>query len=257
MKKIILPAIMALTLVACRKTSSMEETQSLTVSEQNMSAMGKVTATWCGPCGSWGFPKFAGYETDYAGKAVFMAFKDNLIPGGRSEDLYSKVGDMFKMDVSGVPTFWVNFKKGASEATAVAEHNSSPVIVNSNYDLSVSGNKVNLKTTTKFFKSVEGEYLLAPYMIVDGIVAPQNGHPDTPNTTHHKFVADVAKPTTTSTVKNWGYKIGSGKIKAGHTVTLEFEADRDPSWNASDISFGLIMVKEQGDSLVFVNAFTK
>ena len=257
MKKIILPAIIALTLVACRKTSSMEETQSLDVKEQNMAAIGKVTATWCGPCGSWGFPKFAQWETDYSGKAVLMAFKDNLIPGGKSEDLYSEIDDQFKMGVTGVPTFWANFKKTSSEADVIADHNASPVIVNSNYDMSVSGNKVNLKTTTKFFKDVEGEYLLAPYMIVEGIVGNQNGHPDGANTVHHKFVADVAKPTTTSTVENWGYKIGSGKIKAGHTVTLEFEADRDPSWNKSDISFGLIMVKEQGDSLVFVNAFTK
>lgn len=257
MKKIILPALIALTLFACRKTSSMEETQSLDVAEKNMAAMGKVTATWCGPCGDWGFPKFAQWETDYSGKAVLMAFKDALIPGGRSEDLYSEIDDEFLMGITGVPTFWANFKKTSDESTVINEHISSPVIVNSNYDMSVSGNKVNLKTTTKFFQDTEGEYLLEPFMIVDGIVGYQNGHADGANTVHHKVVVDVAKPTTTSTVKNWGYKIGSGKIKAGHTVTLEFECDRDPSWNKSDISFGLIMVKEQGDSLMFVNAFTK
>lgn len=256
MKKIILPLFVALTLVACKKSSTAEETQSLDVAEQNMSVVAKRTATWCGPCGSSGFPAFAQMETDFEGKAVFMAWKDAFATPKGSE-LFDEVGPLFDLGGS-VPTFFTNFKKERASGTIVDAHNNSPVIANSNYSFSVSGNKVNLKTTTKFFQDAEGDYLVAPYMIVDGIVGNQNGHADGANTVHHKYVAGVAKPVTSSTDENFGYQVAKNGAKAGHTVSLEFEATRDPSWNKNDISFGVIIFKqESADSLTFINAYTK
>lgn len=261
MKKLILPLFAVLAIVSCRKTAGAEETSSLKVEKQNLSVIAIRTATWCAPCGSFGFPKFAQKQIDYNQKAVFMAWKDALSEahngGAEGDHLFTVVAPQFKLGGS-VPTFFTNFIKEGNDATLVSEHNSSEVVVNSNYSFEKSGNLITLKTTTKFFKNVEGRYLMAPYLIVNDIKGYQNGHPDTPNTLHHSYVAGIAKPIGDNTSKSdFGYEIANGNTKEGHSVSLEFTQEVDPSWGKHQLSFGLIIFKDQGDSLAFVNAYTK
>jgi hypothetical protein len=257
MKKIILPLLIAgLTFVSCKKSAIEEDTQSLNVVEKNMSVIAKRTATWCGPCGDWGFPGFETLENNFEGDAVFMAWKDAFV-SPKGTELFDEVGPLFDLG-NGVPTFFTNFVKSGNNTEVVANHKNAPVIANSNYNFSISGNKVNLNTTTKFFQDVEGDYLMAPYMIVDGIIGFQAGHADGANTEHHKYVADIAKPVTASSVENFGYTIAKNGAKVGHTVSMEFELTKDASWDKNDISFGLIIFRqESSDSLTFINAFTK
>lgn len=255
MKKFVLPILAVAALASCKKVSESVETANLEVQEKNMAVVAKRTATWCGPCGSWGFPTFDSKKTQFGSKAVYMAWKDALNTYNDGDHLFDEVGPKFELGGS-VPTFFNNFDAGAG-ASAVDDHVNSDVIANSNYEFSVSGTQVNLKTTTKFFQNAEGDYYVAPYMIVDNIVGYQNGHADGNSTVHHNYVAKIAKPTTLSSNKDWGYKVGTGKISKGHTVTLEFEATRDLTWHENDISFGVVIFKDVNDTLRFVNAFTK
>lgn len=259
MKKLILPLFAVLTIVSCRKTSGVEETSSLKVSEQNLSVIAERTATWCAPCGSYGMPKFQQAKIDYNQKAVFMAWKDafsEALGGTDGSDLFTKVGPMFKLGNS-VPTSFVNFVKKGDESLLVDAHNKSEVVVNSNYSFSVTGNKLSLKTTTKFFKDVKGKYLMAPYLILNDLQGYQNGHADGSNTMHPNYVVGVALPKGHDKKFDFGYEIANGNTKAGHTVSLEFTQEVDPTWLKHNLSYGLIMFKEQGDTLMFVNAFTK
>ncbi len=255
MKKLLLPFAAVLVLAACKKTSDATETATLDVTEKNMAVVAKRTATWCPPCGSYGFPTFEQKKVSFGDKAVYMAWKDAFVSTDGSH-LFDEVGPKFELGGS-VPTFFNNFDVAAG-ASAVDEHVNAPVIANANYDMVVSGNQVTLKTTTKFFKNVEGTYYMAPYMIVDNIVGNQQGHADGVNTVHHNYVAGIAKPSGTSANKDWGYTIAAGSIKEGYTANLEFTMTRDIGWNESDISFGLIIFKKgEDDKLEFVNAFTK
>lgn len=259
MKRFLLPLFAVLAFASCKKQSTATETPTLDVVEKNMSVIAKRTATWCGPCGGWGFTTFAGLMTTYDGDAVFMAWKDNLnggaLPDG--DHLFTEVGPKFNIGNS-TPTFFTNFVKENATTTLIDAHKNAPVVANSNYEFTTEGSKVNIKTTTKFFTSTEGNYYLAPYMIVDHIVASQkqsdNSYLDVE---HHKYVARIAKPNTLGATKDFGYKIAGGSIASGYTVNLDFETTRDLSWAESDISFGMVIFKEQGDSLVFVNAYTK
>lgn len=255
MKKLILPFAALLFLAACKKTSPAVETNNLEVEEKNMPVIAKRTATWCPPCGDWGFSTFASKETQWEGKAVLMAWKDAFVEA-EGDMLFDELTDNFPV-ATPTPTFFTNFNSDLGDADAT-EHINAPVVANSNYEMTVSGTQVNLRTTTKFFKNVEGEFYLAPYMIVDGIMGNQQvSGQGTQNLEHHKYVAKVAKPTTVSNKEHFGYKIAKGKIDAGYTVSFDFEASRDLSWNESDISFGLIIFQKQADTLAFVNAFTK
>lgn len=253
MKKLIIPFAGLLLFAACKKTSPTIETASLEVEEKNMPVIAKRTATWCPPCGDWGFTTFASKEQQWEGKAVLMAWKDAFVES-EGDLLFTELSNNFPV---ATPTFFTNFNSELGDADATA-HIDAPVVANANYEMSVSGTQVNLKTTTKFFKNVEGEFFIAPYMIVDGIMGNQQVQGmGTQNLEHHKYVAKVAKPTTSNNKQYFGYKIANGKVDEGYTVSLDFEATRDLSWNENDISFGLIIFQKQADTLAFVNAFTK
>ncbi len=256
MKNIILVAFVTLAVASCRKTSKMEESDNtLEVTETNMAVVGKRTATWCGPCGSSGFPRFESLKEQYKGDAVFMAWKDAFTTTEGST-LFDEVGPKFNLGNS-VPTFFYNFIPNADDSVITKHLEADYVEANSNYEMEVSGQSVKLNTTTKFFANVEGTYYLAPYMIVDNIVGYQNGHPDGNNTVHHNYVARIAKPTTVSSVENFGYQLTTNGAERGFTINLEFTAKKEVSWNAKDISFGLVIYKQEPWGLQFVNAFTK
>lgn len=242
-------------LLACRKTTKMEPTDNLTVDEKNMAVIAKRTATWCGPCGSSGFPMFENLKAQYGDNAVYMAWKDAFVSDEGSQ-LFDTVGPAFNLG-NAVPTFFVNFQKVWNDSMVLAHLNADYVIANSNYDMTVEGDRVLLKTTTQFFTDVDGIYYIAPYMIVDNIVGYQNGHPDENNTIHPSYVAKIAKPVTLNNKSDFGYQITSDGASRGLTVNLEFEAERSPTWNARDISFALIIFKKQSWGLEFINAFTK
>lgn len=259
MKKIIIGLLAVTAFVACRKTSPMTKGEDLKevleVDESNMAVIGKRTATWCGPCGSSGFPRFESLEIDYKGKAVFMAWKDAFV-SAEGTTLFDEVGPKFNLGGS-VPTFFYNFIPNGADSLITNHIESDYVIANSNYKMTVEGQEVKLQTTTKFFSDVEGEFFVAPYMIVDGIVGYQNGHPDGVDTEHHKYVARIAKPATVSGVENFGYQLTTKGAQRGFTVSLDFTAKKDVTWKEKDISFGIIIFKKQTWGLEFINAFTK
>ena len=149
MKKIVLGLLIATAFVACRKTSPMEESENtLEVTETNMAVIGKRTATWCGPCGSWGFPQFEALKDTYKNKALFMAWKDAFTTAEGST-LFDEVGPAFNLGGS-VPTFFYNFIPNADDSVINQHVESDYVEANSNYEMEVSGQSVLLKTTTKF-----------------------------------------------------------------------------------------------------------
>lgn len=248
--------MIATVLISCRKTSKMEVTEgNLMVEESNMAVLAKRTATWCSPCGSSGFPLFENLKTQYDDDAVYMAWKDAFVTSTGST-LFDEVGPQFNLGGT-VPTFFANFQKDWSDSMVRAHINAEYVIANSNYDMIIGGDRITLRTTTKFFTDVEGHFILAPYLIVDNIVGYQNGHPDDNNTTHRNYVVNIATPTTNVLTKNFGYQITTKGADRGFTVNLEFEVDRNPLWPARNISFALIIFKRQPWGLEFINAFTK
>ena len=257
MKKIIIILFTTMLFVSCKKTSPMVESDNtLEVSETNMGVIGKRTATWCNPCGDWGFPQFESLKDKWGYDDIaYMAWKDAFVSPKGSE-LFDEVGPQFNLG-GGVPTFFFNFLPTAPDSVLTKHIDAEYVIVNSNYDMVVSGDNIKLNTTTKFFLDVDGEYLLAPYLIVDNIIGYQNGHPDGNFTTHKNYVAGIAKPTTINEFRNFGYQITTNGAKRGYTINLDFEIDKNTTWKTKDISFVLLIFKKQSWGLEFINAFTK
>ena len=252
-------AIIIFAFSSCKKeVSNLKSSEFLEVQEKNMGVVAKRTATWCGPCGDWGFSSFEDFKAQYKDEAVYMAFKTAFTSKG--DTYYDKVTSLFGIPAV-TPVFFYNFDTingtNFQGLGSVSEHNHAEVIANSNYEYTLTEDKIQLNTTTKFFKSVEGDYVISPFLILDNQVGPQLGHPDTPNTVHPSFVANLAHPKDITTQESWAYKVASGKIEEGHQINLEFEVDRDIEWTEDDISFALILFKRVGSKYKFINAFTK
>ena len=240
--------------MSCRKSPEvLNETKTLDVEEQNMSLITKFTGTGCSPCGSSGYTKFEGFKEQYKGKATFLAFRSGVSMPNYYQ-AKTAIADEFALRTS-TPSFSYNYIQDDSKQ--VMNHIDAPVIANSNYNLSISGDMLNLKTTTKFFKNVSGDYFILPYVVVNGIVGYQNNHPDSPNTKLDKNVAGIAHPTTFIQLEYLGYTIGAGKILKGYTANLDFEYKVDPSWDKDKIEVVLVLLKRENGKYTFVNSFTK
>lgn len=257
MKNLIISLILLTSVISCRKTSKMEPSEgTLVVAESNMGIIGKRTATWCNPCGDWGFPQFQSLKDKWGKRDVaYMAWKD-AFKTEKGSELFDEVGPQFNLGGS-VPTFFFNFIANTSDSVLTKHIEADYVIANSNYKMQIGGDKIKLETTTKFFTEVEGQYYLAPYLIVDNLVGYQNGHPDENFTTHRNYVAGIAKPINVGNVNNFGYQITTKGASAGTVINLDFEVDRDVTWPTRNISFVLIIFKKQSWGLEFINAFTK
>jgi len=254
--------ILTLALSSCKKeTSKLEASSFLDVEEKNMAVAAKLTATWCEPCGGWGFDFFASLKDDYKDKAVFMAFTHSLSDvAPQGDEFFVRVNQLFSIG-GGTPRFFYNFDTiyGVNHAGAsgILQHIESEVIASSNYEYTLSDDKIHLKTTTKFFKSQEGDFMISPFLIIDNQEGPQLGRADSPNTVHSAVVAELAHPINSEVLDLWAYKVASGKVKKGYQINLEFETARDPLWTEDDISFALVLYKRVGNKYKFVNAFTK
>jgi hypothetical protein len=258
MKNLLFIPVIAVALFSCKKESSnLEPTPTLDVEKKNMGVYAVRTATWCGPCGGSLNNTQTVFE-NVKDVAVAMAFKDAFseaqAPFGNF--LFDEIDPMFEVGNS-VPTTFQNFN--ATFPASINEHVDTTVTLNGNYEIEFNGTEMTINTTTKFFKEYVGDVYLAPYIIVDSLVGYQNEHPDSPETVHMKYVADIAYPSSRDEEAKyeWGYLVSSSLVKDGHKVNLQFKAEKREHWQNHNISIGMIYFKKVGAKFVFLNAFTK
>jgi len=261
MKKLILVPVLLTMAFACKKpVSDLETTPTLDVEEKNMGVWGVRTATWCGPCGS----SLNGTQDIFEQNkhlVVGMAFKDAFIgaEGAQSDwgnHMFDVVAGQFDLG-SSVPTTFQNFNTGTPGT--IAEHLAAEVVVNGNYEIDFNGNDMVIRTTTKFFTNYEEQVFLVPFIIVDDLVGYQTSHPESPNTVHKRYVADVALPVNkASEDKNeWGYLISDRFVKEGHTVNMTFKATKKSQWANQNVKIGMVYFRKIGNQFFFLNAFSK
>ena len=243
-------------LAACKKVSTEEPTATLEVEEKNSVLIAKHTWTGCGPCGGWGFSTFETLTQNNPDE-VLVSFTRGNLGGFGNQAIYDFIQNTFEIP-NATPTFHNNLDATLNVNQAKDAMDADGVIANSNYEMTIEDGTIKLKTTTKFFQDVTGVFTLAPYLILDGIVANQSGHPDGANTEHHRVAVDIAKPVTVGQADFIGYTIADGSIKSGYTVNLECEVAADPSWDPNDISFALMILQSNGDGTYkLINTFSK
>lgn len=256
-RNILLLSLMSIfALAACKKVSTEEPTPTLEVEERNSVLIAKHTWTGCGPCGGWGYNNFSNLIANNP-EHVTVAFTRGNLGGYGNQAIFDFMQNTFGIP-GATPTFHNNLDATLSIGEAEQQMEDDGVIANSNYEMRLEGDKIILNTTTKFFQDINGVFNLAPYLVLDGIIANQAGHPDGANTEHHKVAIDIAKPTTVDTPDFTGYTIADGSIKSGYTVNLEFEVDADASWDLNKVSFAMMILQSNGDgTFKLINTFSK
>lgn len=219
-------AAIAFTFAACKKEVAEGEVTS--VSSLYRTVMFEYTATWCGPCGTYGYPEMHDLYNDFVvgspkSSLVIMHPSDDLVddvPAGQ-EDLKDFFGFGGTPDgavgvTGGMYPDYNAFKTKINQA-----HTTYPVAKGGiGISHSLSGSTMTVNTKTVFFEDVSGTYNLAIYVVEDKIMndqAGQTGEVEHVNTL--RAIADGKAFGTTVAVN----PAKGTKVDGTYTITLPAE----------------------------------
>ena len=219
-------AALAFTYASCKK-EDVASGNVISVSSVYKCVVFEYSATWCNPCGVYGYPAMHDLmheyaETKHQAVGVFMHPSDDIInnePDGQ-DDIVSFFG------FSGTPSSAVNAGPDTyptylepKVTAAIAANPTAKAGVGMAH--TVDGNTVTITTKTVFFDDASGNYNLAVYVTESGIMNYQNGQTD-PEVEHNYILRACAggkafgTPIATNPVKGT-------KVDGSYTVTLPAE----------------------------------
>jgi hypothetical protein len=217
----------------------------------------KATATWCGPCGQWGWTLMDEIRQDNKAKAfVFSLYGDNA-----SNYYNPAAGDLTSWGQSW-PNWGVNnINRTAFSASggiystttrttikaAVDSFAATTPVASTGFTYTISGSTLTVTTNTKFWKAPgSSEYFLEAYVVEDSVYGTQNGQ--TGSVYHH----DVLRKGMTA-ASSYGVSLGSG-IAINTVKPKTFTTTLDATWNKNRIKVLTIIWKKNGSNYDFVNA---
>ena len=231
------------------------------LTQQSMGLVTKMTATWCGPCGSWGWTLWEDIIAEVGEKSVLMS-----VYSPTSSELNNTTAAQWgsDFDVQGYPNYCVNGKNrtaysssggiytSTTKTNAVnasdSTYSTSPVAA-AVYSKVISGTTITVNTATQFFSAASGEYYLGVYVIEDGVIEDQSGDAGA-GASHHVVLRGAMDGNAYGTLLVNGT---AGTDVMENTFTMEMESD----WVADNITIGLVIWNKVSGSYNFVNAYTK
>ncbi len=215
----------------------------------------KRTATWCGPCGSWGWQMFEHLLDENEGKAILLA-------AHHSGDLHSNVAEDITDNFTSFsqPRFFLNHTdqnttsgNWASKADDIksqvdeAFNNQTP-IANVGFtalEEPIAG-IITIEANVEFFQPANGDYYLGVYVVESNII---NFQASQGNNANH---AKVLRSSFTS--NSFGVPIVNGDVTAGETFHLGTEKFEQINLQDSpDIEYVAIIWKKVGNNYQVVN----
>lgn len=202
-----------------------------TPSNKNRSLVFKETATWCGPCGSWGWDLQEQIEIDNKNKALVIALHV------RSSYLENPITEAWEQNFTttdGIPcwyasgidkTQWALNPGGVSPygiqkavTDEVNKFNNATVQANSSFNYTFRNDTLYTSCYSKFFQNLTGEYYLGAYILEDSVLADQK----TENGIVQKFHSNILR--TSLDNSPFGTQIAKGSIFNGKQFSTNFQA---------------------------------
>lgn len=243
-------------LTGCKKEIDASASTFLSVEEKNSSLYFHYSSTALALSGTTGYTTFSNELLNYGSSQVFGTITLGDVGGANNDTIFTS--HAAKFGIVTLPYFQSNLTS-STFADAMELQNKTIVVANANYELELTSDKIIVHTTTEFFQPTAGEdYYLSAYIIVDSLIAYQEGHPDGASTAHRKVVVDVGRPNGYDP-QYLGYKVASGNIEEGYRFNLTFEANRLAAWSdPKNISVALVLTKRASVNTtpIFVNAYT-
>jgi len=221
--------------------------QAQIVPEEQQSLITKVTATWCGNCGTWGWSFYEDISADNDDKALMMK-------AHYSGDLQNSIGQEMgtNFNITGQPRFFVNntdqnitpsntTTKRTEVANAVNDIASQTPIVNAAVDVTITVGEINFEVKTKFFAATSGEYYTNVYIVEDNVIANQSGQSTGANTSHQDVVRGAVDANT------FGQLVVDGSAGMNMEVNHSYVIQTDPTWDIENLEFiAVVWSKSEG-----------
>ena len=230
-----------------------------TVDQKQMALMFERTATWCNPCGTWGWVLFDDIWTARENAAVIFELHST------SSQLYCSTGDTidnYIPYVNSVPAYYVNMKNetqysptggiytSTTKTRVIAVIDSTAAaspVVNSGFNVSVVNDSLLIDTKVKFFQNATGEYYLGVYIAEKDVIKYQDG---IGNNAVHK------QPLRGSALANkMGDLIVNGSVTAGTEFTSSVAYKVPSTWSIWDLRVFTVIWKKNGSVYEYVNAY--
>lgn len=244
--------------VATSPKTGGESGSSIEVAEVNMALYTKLTATWCGPCGSWGWDLSKEINEEIEGTATGLG-----VYGSASSRMTNSTAVAFFSDFGG--TGYPNFALNGSDLTersesggiftattktnivdAAMEFAGLPVQVGIGGNATMVDGVLNVDLAVKPFVGQEGEFYVAAYVVEDKVMEIQSGQSGTVE--HHNVLRGSMNGET------YGVAF-TGDLSAGIQTDLEtMDYGVDPEWNQDNISVVAVVWKKEGNKYTFVNS---
>jgi hypothetical protein len=234
-----------------------------TVPTKKMAFMGKKTATWCTPCGTWAWTVFSDIYSRTSGEP-FIATEmhissSSVLASSDAATIYTHMEAR-----SSTPVFYVNninetqYSSSGGIYTNATKYRIYAVAdsigqtdadINAAYTATISPSGViSVSTKTKAFSDVTGDYYLGIYLVETDVVAYQSG---IGNTAVHKSILREAISTNAM-----GDLVSSGAITAGAEFTNTFTHTVDPSYNANNLQLFAVLWKKVGNDYSYESAYS-
>jgi len=215
----------------------------------------KVTATWCPPCGSWGWDLFENLVDDNESSAVLIA---GHYSGSDLETVAgNEIADNFGL--SGQPTFFLgNNRQAATSGTSAmartnikaaidAEVATSPIANATVTSISVNNRQYTFQATTQFFQATNGEFSLAVYAVEDDVVNFQSSRGA--NAVHKRVLRGNIDGQTT-----FGATVLNGAAAVGDSFSNTFTFDFPTTWDIDNVRLVPVLWIKNGTAFDFLNA---
>lgn len=223
-----------------------------TVPEVQRTLLTKISATWCNPCGDWGWDMFENLLEDNQDKSI-------LIVAHHSGDLMNVAASEITTNFSvfNQPVFVVNHTNdGVTSANALTKRTeiknlvdstfmASP-IANAGMDLTLDGDQLQVAIKTKFFQDDFGVYYISAYVVENYIVNYQESIGF--DAVHQKVLRSAVTSTT------FGDELINGSVTAGTEFDNTYSMTLDSEWNTDNLEVITIIWKKVANKFEFVNA---
>ncbi len=214
----------------------------------------KISATWCPPCGGWGWDLFHDLISDNEEKATLMAVHHS---GNLLTPTSGALADNFM--ITGQPQFFlgnVNQSIGSSSAAAkrievqnaVNEAAEQAPIVNTGISATYSEatQEINVNTRTEFFQDANANYYLGLYIVNDGYVGFQQSQGS--NAEHEKVLVTAFTPS------HFGEQLTTGAVTDGTTIDGAYSIAIDSEWDIEKLEVVSIIWSESNGVYTYENS---
>jgi len=210
----------------------------------------KISATWCIPCGEWGWDLFKDLIDENEDKAVLIvAHHSGELESSTAEDITSN------FSIFNQPVFLSNNTNQNNifgDASLIRNEIKNIVdssflttpIANAGMDLTLVGTQLQVAIKSKFFQDADGEFYIAAYVVESKIEQEQAGI----GIAFHEKVLRAAVTSTT-----FGDLLVDGNVTANTEFDNTYSMTLDSEWSTSNIEIITIIWKKVNDTYQVVN----